>query len=91
MYSQGVDIPKDMVEAARWFTKAAQQGHGKAQMDLGTMYSYGLVYDKDVSTGLGWLIKSSKQPDSRQVALERIHKICSFQINALCAGYATLP
>lgn len=60
-------------------------------MDLGTMYAYGLVYDRDTTAGLEWLIKASKQPSSKVEASSRIQKICTFEKNVLCAGYGNLP
>ena len=40
-YYAGEGVPKDVVEAIKWFRKAAEQGHSKSQCSLGVMYQYG--------------------------------------------------
>ncbi len=34
MYDKGKGVPKDFVEASRWYPKAAEQGHAVAQTHL---------------------------------------------------------
>jgi uncharacterized protein len=41
MYATGEGVPKDDAEAVKWFRKAAEQGHAKAQFNLGAMYDNG--------------------------------------------------
>jgi hypothetical protein len=41
MYASGRGIAKDDTQAVYWFRKAAEQGHAKAQYNLGLMYDYG--------------------------------------------------
>ena len=36
--SEGAGVPQDYAEAARWFRRAADQGHARAQFNLGFMY-----------------------------------------------------
>ncbi len=43
----GEGLPKNYVEAARWFRKAAEQGNGFAQNNLGVMYAQGQGVAKD--------------------------------------------
>ncbi len=38
---EGDGVPKDPAEAARWFHRAAESGHGQAQFNLGLMYENG--------------------------------------------------
>ena len=41
MYSHGYGVPKNKAEALKWYRKAAEQGHKKAQSNLGVMYAKG--------------------------------------------------
>lgn len=41
MYYKGEGVPRDGIEAAKWFQFAAEQGHAKAQSNLGAMYVQG--------------------------------------------------
>ena len=41
MYYYGRDVPHNYVEAAKWYRRAAEQGHIIAQSSLGSMYFYG--------------------------------------------------
>lgn len=48
-------------EAFEWFLRAAEQGHGEAQKNLGDFYLLGLGgVSKDYSTALEWYIKAAK-------------------------------
>ena len=40
-YQNGQGVPKNHIEAAKWFRKAAEQKHAKAQNLLGAMYRDG--------------------------------------------------
>jgi hypothetical protein len=35
MYDSGKGVPKDYEEAVKWFRRAAEQGHSKAQNNIG--------------------------------------------------------
>ena len=61
MYSSGDGIPKDKVEAAKWYLKAAEQGDASAQMNLGYLYSSGDGIPKDETEGEKWYRKSAEQ------------------------------
>ena len=41
LFSEGRGVPKNDSEAARWFRKAADQGHGHACFNLGRAYQFG--------------------------------------------------
>jgi hypothetical protein len=41
MFAQGRGVAQSDVEAARWYRKAADQGHAQAQNNLGTMFEQG--------------------------------------------------
>ena len=41
LYYHGQGVPKDLEQAAEWYTKAAEQGDTQAQADQGNMYVHG--------------------------------------------------
>ena len=43
-----------MVEAVRWYRKAAEQGEAAAQFNLGNAYCYGNGVPRDVVEGNKW-------------------------------------
>ena len=47
MYYYGKGVPKDYVEAVRWYRKSADQGFPQAQYALGFMYYYGYGVQRD--------------------------------------------
>jgi TPR repeat protein len=47
MYYTGQGVPQDDAEAARWYRKAADQGHAGAQFNLGAMYADGQSVSQD--------------------------------------------
>ena len=54
-YATGDGVPKDEVEAVRWYRKAAEQGDVQAQTNLGGMYYNGTGVPKDlVQTHMWW-------------------------------------
>ncbi len=60
-YALGEGVPKNYVEAVRWYTKASQQGHPKAQMLLGLSYKYGLAVEEDDTKATSLFNKAIKQ------------------------------
>lgn len=40
-YTDGDGVPKDTMEAAKWYRMAAEQGHTEAQFCLGRLYDKG--------------------------------------------------
>ncbi|MBS0647807.1 MAG: sel1 repeat family protein, partial [Verrucomicrobia bacterium] len=46
-YDKGQGVAKDEKEAAKWYQKAADQGHAKAQFGLGFCYKKGQGVAKD--------------------------------------------
>jgi TPR repeat protein len=58
-------IPQDYNEAAKWFTKAAQQGLADAQNNLGTIYSDGQGVLQDYNEAVKWYTKASQQGHSK--------------------------
>ena len=43
MYYKGLGVRHDYSKTVEWYTKAAKQGHAKAQFNLGLMYAKGEV------------------------------------------------
>jgi len=50
MYANGEGVPKDSVQAVKWFRKAAEQGDADSQFNLGVMYANGEGVPKDSVT-----------------------------------------
>ncbi|WP_420831727.1 tetratricopeptide repeat protein, partial [Bathymodiolus japonicus methanotrophic gill symbiont] len=46
-YAKGEGVVQDEKEAAKWYRKAAEQGHGDAQLLLGAMYEAGIGVVQD--------------------------------------------
>ena len=56
--SAGGGVSKDETEAARWYMKAAEQGHARAQWALGWMYERGDGVPKDEAEEARWYGKA---------------------------------
>ena len=61
MYADGDGVPKDAVEAVKWYRKAAEQGNAKAQTNLGLMYANGDGVPKDQTEAVKWYRKAAEQ------------------------------
>jgi hypothetical protein len=49
------------VEAVKWYTKSAEQGHADAQYNLGLMYHNGDIVPKDEVLARKWFGKYTEQ------------------------------
>ncbi len=54
---------QDFSEAVTWFRKAADQGHLKAQNQLGLAYALGVGVEQDYEQAVFWYRKSAEQGD----------------------------
>lgn len=54
MYQNGQGLPRDYVQAAQWYDRAARQGHGDAQANLATLYRYGAGVPRDYIESWAW-------------------------------------
>ena len=55
IYETGSDVvPKNLIEAARWYTMAAEQDHAQAQYNLGMMYQSGHGVGEDANQANKW-------------------------------------
>ena len=61
MYSEGVGVPQDYKEAARWSKIAAEQGLAEAQYNLGLMYYHGEGIPQDYVLAYMWWNLSGSQ------------------------------
>jgi TPR repeat protein len=60
-YARGEDVAKDLAEAARWYRKAADQNHPKAQNSLAICYTEGYGVPKDPVEAAKWWRKAADQ------------------------------
>jgi TPR repeat protein len=61
-YANGLGVPRDLTEAAKWFMKAAEQGDAVAQSRLGNMYASGAGdLPKDHKEAAKWFMRAAKQ------------------------------
>jgi hypothetical protein len=54
MYDRGLGVAKDLSEAFKWFRRAAEQGYGMAQANIGTMYALGDGTRRDFVEAYKW-------------------------------------
>jgi len=54
MYADGEGVPKNAVEAFKWYTRAAEQGNADAQNNLAGMYFQGVGIPKDFVLAYKW-------------------------------------
>jgi len=62
-YYDGEGVSKDHTEAAKWYSKAAKQGHAGAQAYLGMMYCTGDGVQQDYAKAAEWLQKAAMQEE----------------------------
>ena len=70
LYEIGTEVGKDLVDAVKWYYKAAENGHAMAQYELGRYCQRGVVVVKDLTKAISWYRKAAEQGNSR--ALERL-------------------
>jgi len=69
IHSQGLGVPVNLAEAARWYTLSGNQGNTTAQNNLSVIYSTGgpgLV--KNPTLALHWLKRAAEGQDARAMA-----------------------
>jgi len=72
IYYDGKGVLRDYNEAAKWFTKAAKQGHADSQFFLGQMYYEGKGVSENYNEAVKWFTKAAEQghKDSQASLLE---------------------
>ena len=58
-YLVGKGVPKDPVQSAYWFKKAADQGDPGAQNELGYLYVWGVGVERDEEQAFKWFARAS--------------------------------
>jgi hypothetical protein len=61
MHHNGEGVLQDTAEAACWYRKAADQGHAKAQHDLGLLRDAGEGVPQDRAEAARWFRKAAEQ------------------------------
>ena len=56
MYFKGEGVPKNSIEAFKWYRKAAERGFTEAQFNLGRMYRDGEGVPKDEVEAYAWFL-----------------------------------
>lgn len=54
MMNDGDKIKKDLTKAAKWYQRAAEQGHTNAQINLGALYATGSGVPKNRIMAYAW-------------------------------------
>ncbi|MBV5297492.1 MAG: sel1 repeat family protein [Rhodoferax sp.] len=61
MYSTGIGVGQDVVEAVNWLRRSAESGLPDAQYQLATRYAKGVGVDKDDHQAVQWYLKAVDQ------------------------------
>jgi TPR repeat protein len=64
MYGSGNGIMKNLTEAAKWYRRAADQGHAKAQAMLGVLFNAGQGVPQSHVEAIKWWRRAAKQGDA---------------------------
>ncbi len=64
MYDIGQGVPRDHVEAARWYRAAAEQGDARSQVRLAKMYYDGNGVPRDYAEAAQWYRKIAERGDT---------------------------
>lgn len=65
-YENGDWVEKNLEEAVKWYTKAANQGYAKAQYNLALSYDKGEGVAKNDSEAMKWYLKAVKTITHKQ-------------------------
>jgi len=61
LFSYGKGVTQNKSMAAKWYTKAAEQGDANAQYNIGVAYQYGAGVAKYEAVAKEWFKLSAKQ------------------------------
>jgi TPR repeat protein len=77
-----VGVAQDYQQAAHWYLKAAEQSHGLAQFNLGTMHEMGQGVPRDEAKALLWIQTAANLGDAgAQYKLGIKHHRASFGVS----------
>ena len=75
LYSEGIVVPMDDIQALTWFGRAAEQGHGEAQYKLGVMHANGWGVPMDEAEAMKWYeLASENGVTAAQVSLGTMYQ-----------------
>ena len=75
LYSEGIVVPMDDLQALKWFGLAAEQDHGEAQYKLGIMHANGWGVPMDEAEAMKWyLLASDNGVTAAQVSLGTMYQ-----------------
>lgn len=60
-FANGEGVPKNSIEAVKWFRMAAEQGHANSQFKLAMHYANGEGVPKDGAESLRWIERAAQQ------------------------------
>ena len=63
-FSSGSDATQDLVQAAEWYRKAADQNYPVAQFNLGIMLAEGQGVKRDDAAAIGWIRRAAQAGDA---------------------------
>ena len=61
LYVNGQGVTQDYEEAVKWFHKAAERGHARAQNSLGVLYINGQGVTQDYEEAVKWFHKAAER------------------------------
>lgn len=64
-YREGLGVPQDSTEAAKWLRKSADLGSARARTDLGAMYADGEGVPQSRAEAIKWTRLAADQGDAR--------------------------
>jgi len=83
MYELGNGVPENDAEAVKWYRKAADQGHAKAQSNLGVMYFNGDGVPENHVRAYVWLSMAKTQGyESAKKGVETVKNLMTKQQTA---------
>jgi TPR repeat protein len=65
MYDKGLGMPRDVAQAIKWFTLAADQRDAPAQLNIALFYLNGDGVPKDVAAAEQWLRRAARNGSKR--------------------------
>jgi TPR repeat protein len=79
MYAKGQGVPQDYQAALKWYRRAAEQGNGSAQNNLGLMYERGRGVRQDFILAHMWsnIAAGALNGDEGKTALTRRDHVAS--------------
>jgi TPR repeat protein len=69
-YSDDEGATYDLKEAAKWFHRAAEQGHRRAQINLGMMYDRGEGVARDKTKAVKWFSLAASYGEADAEAMD---------------------